>query len=138
MALHFQDRNREGITIVDLHGRLVMGRADAMLRDHLESLISSGKTNLILNLEDVTQVDSTGLGTLAFIQARLQQTEGKLVLLHVKETQAEALVHVKLGSAFEVFADEQDAVNSFFPGRAVNRFDILSFVQSMNRSTASA
>ncbi|MGH7489384.1 MAG: STAS domain-containing protein [bacterium] len=137
MALHFQDRDREGIAVVDLQGRLVMGRADAALRDHLESLISSGKTNLILNLENVTQVDSPGLGTLAFTQAKLKRAGGKLVLLHLRQAHAELLVYVKLGAVFEVFTHEQDAINSFFPDRTINRFDILSFVQSMKRPSGS-
>lgn len=137
MALRFQDRQREGIAIIDLEGRLVMGKADADLRDHLDALISRGETKLILNLENVTQVDSTGLGTLAFTQARLKQNGGRLVLLHLRQEHAELLVYVKLGAAFDVFTDEQDAVNSFFPGRTVHRFDILSFVESMKHSPAS-
>ena len=111
-----------------------MGEEDVDLRDSLEELIASGKINVILNLQDVRHIDSTGLGTLAITQARLRQGGGHMVLLNVCRTQMQLLVQLKLEAVLEVFNDEQDAVNSFIPGRAAPRFDILSFVQSAKQT----
>jgi len=134
VALHLETREREGIEIIDLQGRLTMGQEDLLLRDRFDRLIAAGKTRLILNMEGVLQVDSTGLGTLAFTQERLKPLGGKVLLLHLSQAQMELLVYVKLGAVFEIFTDEQDAINSFYPGRTVHRFDILSFVQTLRQS----
>jgi anti-sigma B factor antagonist len=59
----------------------------------------------------------------------LRKAAGKLVLLNLNRRQIELLVLTKLSTVFEIFDDEQAAVNSFFPDREIRRFDILSFVQ---------
>ncbi|HEU0141809.1 MAG TPA: anti-sigma factor antagonist, partial [Bryobacteraceae bacterium] len=58
-----------------------------------------------------------------------QKAQGHLKLLNVSRRNIELLVLTKLETVFEVFADEQDAVNSFFPNREIRRFDILTFIQ---------
>ncbi len=108
-----------------------MGEEDVDLRDRFDQLIATDRVKFILNLQDVAHIDSTGLGTLAFTQARLSEKTGRMALLNVSKTHMELLVYVKLEAVFEVFTDEMDAVNSFIPGRAIAHFDILSFVQSV-------
>jgi anti-anti-sigma factor len=73
MSLHIEQREREGIIILDLKGPLTMGHGDLELRDRLPALHQSGKCNIILNLRYVTEIDSTGLGTLVFGLARLRK-----------------------------------------------------------------
>jgi anti-sigma B factor antagonist len=82
-----------------------------------------------LNLKDVSHIDSTGLGTLVFGLARLSKAGGRLALLHVNKSHLELFLLTKLAIAFEFFNDEQEAVNSFFPDRAVKPFDILNFIE---------
>ena len=82
-----------------------------------------------MNLKDVTEIDSTGLGTLVFGLARLRKAGGRLALANVNRSHMELFVLTKLAIAFEFFDDEQDAVNSFFPDRALKRFDVLNFVE---------
>jgi anti-sigma B factor antagonist len=129
MSLHIEQREREGIVILDLKGPLSIGQADLQLRDKLAALHGSGKVNIILNLHEVTGIDSTGLGTLIFGLARLRKAGGKLVLLNVHPAYLKLFVLTRLAIAFEFFEDEQDAVDSFFPDRAVKHFDVLEFVQ---------
>ncbi len=129
MALEIEQREREGIVILDLKGPLTLGHGDLELRDRLPSLHQSGKVNIVLNLKDVSEIDSTGLGTLVFGLARLRKAGGRLALVNVNRSHLELFLLTRLAMAFEFFDDEQDAVNSFFPDRALQHFDVLDFVQ---------
>jgi anti-sigma B factor antagonist len=129
MSLHIDQREVEGIVILDLIGPLTLGHGDLELRDRLPSLHQSGKVNIILNLENVSDIDSTGLGTLVFGLARLRKSGGRLALVNLNRSHLELFLLTRLAIAFEFFEDEQDAVNSFFPGRALKRFDVLAFVE---------
>lgn len=129
MSLEIQQREKEGITILDLKGRLTVGEAATSLREHLSKVASEGKVNVILNLAEVEYIDSTGLGNLVISYTSLKKSGGALKLLNLNRRNIELLVLTKLTTVFELFDDEQEAVNSFFPGREIRRFDILSFVQ---------
>ena len=129
MSLHIEEREREGIAILDLKGPLTLGDGDLELRDRLSALHQSGKVNIVLNLKNVTHIDSTGLGTLVFGLARLRKSGGGLALLDVNKAHLGLFSLTKLAIAFEFFDDEQEAVNSFFPDRDMQRFDVLDFVQ---------
>jgi anti-sigma B factor antagonist len=129
MSLEIQQREREGIVILDLKGRLTVGNEVATFRDRVQKLVSSGRTSIILNLQDVDYIDSTGLGALVMSYTSLQRAGGKIKLLNLSRRGIELLVMTKLTTIFEVFDDEQNAINSFFPDREIKRFDILSFVQ---------
>ncbi|HYW46496.1 MAG TPA: STAS domain-containing protein [Bryobacteraceae bacterium] len=129
MSLHIEQRECEGIIILDLKGPLTLGHGDVELRDRLPALDQSGKVNIVLNLEDVSEIDSTGLGTLVVGLARLRRSGGGLALLNLNRSHLKLFLLTRLAIAFEFFDDEQEAVNSFFPDRAVRRFDILNFVQ---------
>jgi anti-sigma B factor antagonist len=132
MSLDIQQREREGIIILDLKGRLVVGEAIASLRERIRELSESGRNNVILNLEDVDYIDSTGLGGLVISYTTLKKAGGALKVLNLSRRNIELLVLTKLSTVFEVFNDEQDCVNSFFPNREIKKFDILAFVQQQN------
>lgn len=129
MGLHIEQREREGIVILDLKGSLTLGHGDLELRDRLPALHQSGKVNIILNLKEVTDIDSTGLGTLVFGLARLRRSGGGLALLNLNRTHLKLFLLTRLAVAFEFFDDEQDAVDSFFPDRKLKHFDVFEFVQ---------
>jgi anti-sigma B factor antagonist len=129
MPLEIGVREREGIQLLDLHGRITVGEDAAALREKLRELAAQGVRNFILNLEHVDYIDSTGLGALVMCFTTLRKAGGSLRLEKLNRRNIELLVLTKLTTIFEIFSDEQDAVNSFFPGREVHRFDILSFVR---------
>jgi anti-sigma B factor antagonist len=129
MSLQIERREREGIVILDLKGPLALGQGDVELRDQLPDLHRPGNVNIVLNLKEVTHIDSTGLGTLVFGLARLRKAGGRLALLNLNRSHMELLLLTKLATVFELFDDEQEAVNSFFPDRKIRRFDILDFVR---------
>ena len=128
--VRFRKRESEGIVILDLKGPLTLGHGDLELRDRLSARHQSGKVNIVvLNLKDVSHIDSTGLGTLVFGLARLRKAGGRLALVNLKKSHPELFLLTKLAIAFAFFDDEQEAVNSFFPDRALESFDIHKFVQ---------
>ncbi len=127
MEIH--EREREGVAILDLKGRLTVGPAATEVREAISKLAGAGQNKIVLNLQHVDYIDSTGLGTLVVCYTALQKAGGALKLLNVNKRNLELLVLTKLSTVFELFTDEQDAVNSFFPNREIKRFDILSFIQ---------
>ena len=131
MSLEIHDREREGVLILDLNGRLTVGDECSKFRDRMTKVIASGARNIILNMAQVDYVDSTGLGALVMYYTTLQREGGKVKLLNLTRRSIELLVMTKLTTIFEVFNDEQNAINSFFPDREIKRFDILNFVQQM-------
>ena len=134
MSLDIEQREREGIVILDLKGRLVVGEQIASLRERIRELCESGRNNIILNLADVDYIDSTGLGGLVISYTMLKKAGGALKVLNLSKRNIELLVLTKLSTVFEVFNEEQDAVNSFFPNREIRKFDILAFVQQQNEA----
>lgn len=128
MALEIHRREREGVTVFDLKGRLTVGEA-SNLREKVTEAVKEGSRQVILNLDEVEYIDSTGLGAMVIGFTSLQKAGGALKLLNLTRRSIELIVLTKLHTIFEVFSDEQDAVNSFFPNREIKRFDILSFIQ---------
>jgi anti-sigma B factor antagonist len=87
----------------------------------------------VFNLGGVDYIDSTGLGALVVCSTSLRKNSGNVKLLNLNRRNIELLVMTKLATVFEIFNDEQDAVNSYFPDRKLKKFDILDFVQKMKK-----
>jgi anti-sigma B factor antagonist len=133
MALDIQQREREGIILLDLKGRITVGKEATAFREAISGLSAAGSKNLVLNLADVDYIDSTGLGALVIVATTLRKNGGNVKLLNLNRRNIELLVMTKLATVFEIFNDEQDAVNSYYPDRKIKTFDILSFVQQMKK-----
>jgi len=129
MSLDIRESSREGVAILSLKGRLTVGEASAV-REQCTAVAAGGNVNVLLNLEHVEYIDSTGLGALVICFTSLKKAGGALKLVNPNKRNVELLLLTKLHTIFEVFADEQDAVNSFFPDREIRHFDILKFVQA--------
>ncbi len=142
MNLQIEQREREKIVILDLKGRLALGDEDLALLQRLLSLLDSRHHQVILNLEEVSSIDESGLDTVAFCATRFHEVGGRLVLLNLGQSHAQVADISKLNTVWETYREETDAVNSFFPDRVVPRYDILEFVneqkQSRNRKSSSA
>jgi len=128
--LDIQQREREGIAILDLHGKLVMGGGDITLRDCVQSLFDPGNRQLILDLAKTHEIDTAGMGVLLLLAEQYRNSGGKLVLFNVAHTHGKVYELARLETAIEIYRDELDAVNSFFPDRKVIRYDILEYVES--------
>jgi anti-sigma B factor antagonist len=129
MALEIARREREGILLLDLKGRITAGEEASAFRGAFEKLADVTDLRLILNMQGIEYVDSTGLGALVMCANVARRANGTVRLVNVNRRNIELLVMTKIDTIFEVFDDESDAVNSFFPGRKIKRFDILAFVQ---------
>jgi anti-sigma B factor antagonist len=125
MDLGLDRREKEGIQILDLRGHLKAGDAEASLRTAITALAETGVVNIILNLKEANRIDGDGLEAMVFCYTQIRKRGGTLKLLHLNVDHLNLNVLTKLTTVFEVFTDERDAVNSFFPHRAVHRFDIL-------------
>jgi anti-sigma B factor antagonist len=133
MHLHIEQRENEGIAILDLKGRLLLGPEDAALRQHLQDLQDAGHENVALNFKEVSQMDSSALGTLIDAATKFREAAGRLVLFNVSPAHTELSDMVKLTTDFEIYGDEISAVNSFFPDRAIRHYDILEFVEELEQ-----
>ena len=133
MALEIRRREKEGITILDLKGRLVVGDA-SLVREKVNEEAAAGHIQIVLNLADVDYIDSTGLGTMVICFTSLQKASGALKLCNLNRRNIELLLLTKLSTVFHIFGEEQEAINSFFPEREIKHFDILSFVQQQKES----
>lgn len=128
MSFEIREKEHEGVTILALKGRLTVGEASTV-REKVNEVAAKGHFNVILDLAQVDYIDSTGLGSMVICFTTIKKAGGVLKLLHLNKRNIELLLLTKLHTIFEVFSDEQDAINSFFPDREIKRFDILSFVQ---------
>ncbi len=136
MDLQLGQREKQGICILDLDRSLTIGDSEAMFRNTMVTLAEAGTLNIILNLAGVTEIDEDGLSALIFCHARITESGGALKLLHLRPDLS-LIVTTQLGTEFEVFTNEQDAVNSFFPDRAVRHYDILQWVQGQEKRRGS-
>jgi len=133
MPLEIHRREREGVTIFDMKGRVTVGPEATALREAVAAAVADGVKQLVLNLAQVDFIDSTGLGAVVMCSTTMRKGGGSVKLLNLNRRNIELLVMTKLATVFETFNDETDAVNSFFPDRKLNQFDILSFVQQMKK-----
>ena len=131
MSLDIAHREREGVILLDLKGRITIGDEASAFREAIEKVAARPGPRLLLNMMEVDYVDSTGLGAMVMCSTRIKNSSGITKLVNVNRRNIELMVMTKIDAIFEVFTDETDAINSFFPGRETKRFDILSFVRQL-------
>jgi anti-sigma B factor antagonist len=136
--LEIHQRENEGIVILDLHGRLVLGSGEIELRDFVQSLLESGNRQATLNLASVSEIDMSGAGVLLFLAAEYSNASGKLVLFNVPIAHGEIYEMARLEASIEIYSAELDAINSFFPDRKTSHYDILSYVESQKEPDGKA
>ena len=133
MSLNIQQREREGILVFEMNGRVTMGPEATALRAEVAAASAGGARNLVFNMASVDYIDSTGLGALVICATSLRKAGGNVKLVNLNKRNIELLVMTKLATSFEIFSDEQDAINSYYPDRKLKAFDILDFVNKMKQ-----
>ena len=128
MSLNIKAHLREGILVLSADGRIT-AQESGTLRTAMDEAMAQRQIRVVLDLGPTDYIDSTGLGAMVISYNRLKEAGGALKLMKVNRRNVELLALTKLHTVFEVFTEEQDAVNSFFPGREVQHFDILKFVR---------
>jgi anti-sigma B factor antagonist len=114
-------RHADGVAIIDLAGRITLGEATGKLRDEIKEQLKSGHQNILLNLRDVTYMDSAGLGELVGAYASVSNAGGSIKLLHTQGKVKDLLAVTKLYTVFVTFDDEKEALRSFGGGAAAGK-----------------
>jgi anti-sigma B factor antagonist len=111
--LQIVERRANSVTILELSGRLIVDEGDRTLRDCVDSLVSSGRTHLLVDFRNITYVDSGGVGALVSKYLTVRKTGGQLKLMHLNRRSGRVLQIARLLEVFEVFDSEMDALRSF-------------------------
>jgi len=115
-ALQITERTSGDVTILDLKGRVVLGEGDDPFRRHIESLVKQGRLKIVLNLRDVTYIDSAGVGVMVGKLVSVRKQGGDVRLLHLVQRNLRVMTITKLVTVFETFEAEEQAVRSFETG----------------------
>ena len=113
MSIKASTRQVEEITVVDLSGRITLGEGSTVLRDTVRELLGRGQKKILLNLGDVTYIDSSGIGELVSGFTTVSNQGGQLKLLNLTKKVHDLLQITKLYTVFDVKDDEATAVKSF-------------------------
>jgi anti-sigma B factor antagonist len=112
MPLKITNREVDGVTVLALDGRIVLGEETSTLREKVKSLLGEGKKNIVLNLNNVTLIDSSGLGALVAAYSSAKSGGASLRLSNLGSRVDELLQITKLYTVFEVSETEADALRA--------------------------
>lgn len=113
MSLHLSNRLIDGVTVVNISGRITLGDGSAHLRAALRDLVAKGTRKVLLNMSDVTYVDSSGIGELASGYTSLVNAGGSLKLYGLTKRVKDLLLITRLYELFDVHESEALAIRSF-------------------------
>ena len=113
MSVKLSTRQVDGITILDLSGRITLGEGSVQLRDAVRDLLGRGSKKILLNLGDVNYIDSSGIGELVSAYTTVRNQGGDLKLLNLTKKVHDLLQITKLYTVFDIKDDETAAVGSF-------------------------
>jgi anti-sigma B factor antagonist len=106
-------RQVDGVTVLDVSGRITLGEGSVQLRDAVRDLLSKGQKHILLNLGDVNYIDSSGIGELVSAFTTVKNQGGELKLLNLTRKVHDLLQITKLYTVFDVKDDEASAIASF-------------------------
>ncbi len=113
MTMKASSRQVDGVTIVDLSGRITFGEGSIVLRDTVKDLSAQGHKRIVLNLGDVSYVDTSGVGELVKAFTSIRSAGGELKLLNVSQKVHDLLQITKLYKVFDIQNDETAAIGAF-------------------------
>jgi anti-sigma B factor antagonist len=113
VSVKLNNRQVGDVTVVDVSGRITLGEGSSALRDALRDLAAKGHTKILLNLEEVSYIDSSGIGELVSGFTSVSNAGGQLKLLGLTKRVKDLLQITKLYTVFEVFDAETTAIRSF-------------------------
>ncbi|HYE25746.1 MAG TPA: STAS domain-containing protein [Clostridia bacterium] len=113
MTMKASTRQVDGVTIIDLSGRITLGEGSVVLRDTIRESVARGQKKILLNLGDVTYIDSSGIGELVSAFTSVRNQGGELKLLNLTKKVHDLLQITKLYTVFDIKDDEAAAVGSF-------------------------
>jgi anti-sigma B factor antagonist len=106
-------RQRDGVTILEPRGKITIGVGDVALREAVHRELETGSRSILIDMNGVTTIDSSGIGELVSTYTSVKNRGGKLKLLHLPDKVSDILQITQLISVFETYDDEDEAVRSF-------------------------
>ena len=113
MTLTIASREVSGVSVLDLKGKITLGEGSVQVRDAIRGLVGKGKRSILLNLGDVSYIDSSGLGELVGAYTTAKNKGAELKLLKLTKKVHDLLQLTKLYTVFETYDDETLAIASF-------------------------
>ncbi|MEO8129504.1 MAG: STAS domain-containing protein [Bryobacteraceae bacterium] len=113
MSVKLTTRQVGDVSVMDAAGRITLGEGSSVFRETLRELVAKGQKKVLLNLADVSYIDSSGIGELVSGFTSVTNQGGQLKLLNLNKRVQDLLQITKLYTVFEVFEDEATAVRSF-------------------------
>jgi anti-sigma B factor antagonist len=113
MSMKVQTRQVDGVTVLDLSGRITLGEGSVTLRDAIRDVMAKGSKSILLNLGDVNYIDSSGIGELVSAFTSVKNSGGELKLLNLTKKVQDLLQITKLYTVFDIKDDEASAIASF-------------------------
>jgi anti-sigma B factor antagonist len=118
MSVRITNSEVDGVTVLELDGKIVLGEESNSLREKLKSLIAAGKTKIVLNVANIKYIDSTGLGTLVAAHVSAKTHGASVRLCYLGQKFHDILQVTKLLTVFDVYDTQAAAVGSFQAARA--------------------
>jgi anti-sigma B factor antagonist len=113
VSMKATNRQVDGVAVVDMSGRITLGEGSVVLRDTIRDLISKGSKKILLNLGNVTYIDSSGIGELVSAFTAVRREGGELKLLNLTKKVHDLLQITKLYTVFDIKDDEATAIKAF-------------------------
>ena len=113
MSMKVAIRQVDGITILDLSGRITLGEGSIILRDSVHDALDKGSKNILLNLAQISYIDSSGVGELVSAFTSVKNAGGELKLLNLTQKVHDLLQITKLYTVFDIWDDEASAITAF-------------------------
>ena len=111
--MDIKERVVDGVSVLDLSGKIVLGEGDGQVRERIKDLLSDGQKKILLNLGDVTYVDSAGLGALISSYTTTKREGAQLKLVNLTKRIQDLLAITKLITVFDTYDNEQEAIKSY-------------------------
>jgi anti-sigma B factor antagonist len=111
--MDIKERVVDGVSVLDLSGKIVLGEGDGQIRDRIKDLLADGQRKILLNLGDITYIDSAGLGALISSYTTTKREGGHLRLVNLTKRIQDLLAITKLITVFDTYDNEAEALDSF-------------------------
>jgi anti-sigma B factor antagonist len=113
MSMKVAIRQVDGVTILDLSGRITLGEGSITLRDSVRDVLAKGSKKILLNLGQITYIDSSGIGELVSAFTSVKNAGGELKLLNLTQKVHDLLQITKLYTVFDIWDNEASAITAF-------------------------
>lgn len=111
--MDIKERVVDGVSVLDLSGKIVLGEGDGQIRDRIKDLLADGQRKILLNLSDISYIDSAGLGALISSYTTTKREGGHLKLVNLTKRIQDLLTITKLITVFDTYEAEAEALDSF-------------------------